>query len=58
MAKYNADQLKAMLAKGQAMKNANGEPSYPIADAEDLSNAIYAVGRGGGSHDAIRAHII
>lgn len=58
MAKYNADQLKAMLAKGQAMKNANGDPSYPIADEEDLHNAIHAVGRGGGSHDAIRAHII
>ena len=57
-AKYNADQMKSMLAKGQAMKNANGEPSYPIADEEDLHNAIHAVGRGGGSHDAIRAHII
>ena len=58
MAKYNADQLKAMLAKGQAMKNASGDPSYPIADEEDLHNAIHAVGRGGGSHDAIRQHII
>src|SRR5215472_1536376 len=58
MAKYNAGQLQAMAAKGQAMKNASGEPSYPIADADDLSNAIHAVGRGGSSHDAIRKHII
>ena len=57
-AKYSADQMKSMAAKGQAMKNATGEPSYPIADAEDLSNAIHAVGRGGSSHDAIRRHII
>ena len=32
--------------------------SYPIADSEDLDNAIHAVGRGGADHDAIRAHII
>jgi HK97 family phage prohead protease len=56
-AKYSADQLKAMLAKGHAMKNAKGAPSYPIADEEDLHNAIHAVGRGGASHDAIKAHI-
>lgn len=56
-AKYDADQMKAMLAKGHAMKNAKGKPSYPIADEEDLHNAIHAVGRGGASHDAIKAHI-
>src|SRR5512135_2941713 len=37
--------------------------SYPIRPAnlhgeQDLASAIRAVGRGGGSHDAIRAHII
>lgn len=57
-AKYNAAQLKQMLAKGEAFKNANGEPSYPIADVEDLANAIHAVGRGGADHNAIRAYII
>lgn len=57
-AKYTADQLRSMLAKGQAFKNANGEPSYPIGDAEDLGNAIHAVGRGGADHDAIRKYII
>lgn len=57
-AKYNADQLRTMLKNGQAMANANGDPSYPIADKQDLSNAIHAVGRGSGDHDKIRAYIV
>lgn len=52
--KYSADDRKAMAAKGHAMPDG----SYPIADAEDLDNAIRAVGRGGADHDSIRAHII
>lgn len=58
MAKYTADQLRSMLARGQAIRNQSGEPSYPIGDEEDLSNAIRAVGRGGADHDAVRRHII
>lgn len=57
-AKYSSDDKKSMLAKGQAMKNASGDPSYPIADVSDLKKAIHAVGRGGASHDAVRRHII
>jgi HK97 family phage prohead protease len=57
-AKYTADDKKDMLAKGQAMANDNGDPSYPIKDEEDLDNAIHAVGRGGADHDGIRKHII
>ncbi|NEA22575.1 hypothetical protein [Actinomadura bangladeshensis] len=57
-AKYDAAQLKVLLAKGQAMKNADGEPSYPIADEQDLRTAIRAVGRGGADHDKIRAYIV
>jgi hypothetical protein len=57
-AKYSADQLRSMLDKGQAIKNDDGDPSYPIGDAEDLGKAIKAVGRGGGSHDKIRAYIV
>ena len=57
-AKYSADELKALGAKGQAFKNANGDWSYPIGDAADLSNAVHAVGRGGADHDAIRKYII
>jgi hypothetical protein len=53
-AKYDADDLKRMAASGAAMEN----ESYPIEDREDLDRAIHAVGRGGSSHDAIRAHII
>lgn len=57
-AKYDADQLQTMLDKGEAIENESGDPSYPIADTEDLRNAIRAVGRGSGDHDKIRAYII
>lgn len=57
-AKYSADDMKDLMAKGHAMKNASGEPSYPIADLSDLKKAIRAVGRGKSGHDAIRAHIM
>lgn len=57
-AKYDAEQLRAMVKKGQAIRNDSGDPSYPIADRADLANAIRAVGRGGADHDRIRAHII
>lgn len=56
--KYDTDQMAQLLKDGHAMANPNGDPSYPIADAEDLGNAIKAVGRGSGDHDAIRAHIV
>lgn len=52
--KYSADDRKTMAGKGQAMPDG----SYPIADEEDLNNAIHAVGRGNADHDAIRAHVI
>lgn len=57
-AKYSADDMKDLLAKGHAMKNDSGEPSYPIADVADLKKAIKAVGRGNADHDAIRKHIM
>lgn len=53
-AKYNAADLKRMAASGAAMEN----ESYPIADKEDVEHAVNAVGRGGASHNAIRAHVI
>ena len=53
-AKYNAEQLRKMEGNGQAMPGGR----YPIGDLQDLSNAIRAVGRGGGSHNAIRVHIM
>lgn len=54
MAEFTADQRQAMASNGQAMSDG----SYPIPDAEHLGKAIQAVGRGSGSHDAIRKHII
>lgn len=56
--KYSADEMAAMLKAGKAMANPKGDPSYPIADEADLSNAIRAVGRGSGDHGAIKRHII
>jgi ATP-dependent protease ClpP protease subunit len=52
--KYDTGDRKRMAASGEAM----ADGSYPIADSEDLDNAIHAVGRGGADHDAIRRHII
>lgn len=51
--KYSSDDRKRM-----AGKEAMDDGSYPVADEEDLDNAIEAVGRGGADHDAIRRHII
>lgn len=53
-AKYDAEQIRRMIASGEAMPDG----SYPIADRADLGDAIRAVGRGNGSHDAIRRHIM
>ena len=58
MAKYSADQLRQMLARGQAMRNPSGDPSYPIGDDDDLAAAVHAVGRGGASANAIRRYIM
>jgi ATP-dependent Clp endopeptidase proteolytic subunit ClpP len=52
--KYKQADRDRMAKSGEAMDDG----SYPIADEEDLGNAIHAVGRGGADHDAIRRHII
>ena len=51
--KFTADERREAVANGHAMPGGG----YPINDTEDLENAIHAVGRGKGSHAAIRAHI-
>ena len=56
--KYTAAQQTAMLKKGHAIANANGDPSFPIEDIADVKKAIKAVGRAGADHDAVRLHII
>lgn len=57
-AKYSADDMRALGAKGHAMSTGDGEYDYPIDDAEDLGRAVKAVGRGGADHDKIRAYVI
>ena len=57
-AKYSAEDKRKLLAQGHAMRNADGEPDYPVHDEEDLGKAIHAVGRGGADHDKIRAYVI
>jgi ATP-dependent Clp endopeptidase proteolytic subunit ClpP len=52
--KYSQDDRDRMSKSGEAMDDG----SYPVADAEDLDNAVHAVGRGNADHDAIRQHII
>lgn len=54
MATFSAKQRRQLAASGAAMDDG----SYPIRNASDLDNAIHAIGRGSGSHDAIRRHII
>lgn len=56
-AKYSAEQLRKLYKQGKAMKGPNGNIDYPIADDEDLRNAIHAVGRGNSPHDEIRRYI-
>lgn len=51
---FTAQERKDAEAKGYAMPGGR----YPINDKKDLENAIHAVGRGKGSHAAIRAHIM
>ena len=60
MATPSADQLRKLKAQGKAMAPAKkgGKPRFYIRNAADLDNAIHAVGRGSGDHNAIRAYII
>lgn len=51
---FTAEQRRQASATGAAMPGGR----YPIESKEDLHNAIRAVGRGKGSHAAIRAHIM
>jgi hypothetical protein len=52
---FNAEQTRDMARSGAAMHDG----SYPIPDADHLTKAIRAVGRGtNNSHAAIRKHII
>ena len=50
---FTAEERRAAERSGAAMRGGR----YPIENKEDLHAAIHAVGRGKGSHAAIRAHI-
>ena len=52
-AAWNKDKRDKAAKRGIAM----ADGSYPIADKRDLEKAIRAVGRGKGSHAAIKRHI-
>lgn len=51
---FTADERKKAESSGAAMPGGR----YPIENTGDLHNAIRAVGRGKGSHAAIRSHIM
>lgn len=51
---FTAEQRRQLAANGKAMPGGR----YPIENGEDLSNAVHALGRGKGSHSAIKQHII
>lgn len=53
-AKYKQEDRDRMAKSGEAMPDG----SFPVADEEDLDNAIHAVGRSGNDHDDVRKHII
>ena len=44
-AKYDQHQIDQLGAKGEAFKHDDGSAGFPVADREDLENAIKAVGR-------------
>lgn len=50
---FTEEERRTMAKSGAAMPGGR----YPIANAGDLQNAIHAIGRGKGSHAAIKAHI-
>ena len=45
MATPDAATMRRLQAQGKALKNASGKPSYQVRNADDLDNAIMAVGR-------------
>jgi len=58
---YTSQQLQQLHSRGHAMppssQNASNNPRFPVANANDLSNAIRAVGRARPNTDAERAKV-
>jgi hypothetical protein len=57
MATPDAAKMRQLLKQGKALANAHGEPSFNIQNADDLANAILAVGRVRPNTDAARAKV-
>lgn len=57
MAQPDAETMRRLQAKGHALKNASGNPSFPIRNAADLDKAIQAVGRVKPATDEARARV-
>lgn len=55
--KYNADQLRKLLKQGKAL-DAGDRIAFPIADAEDVKNAVTALPLTKLSKSRVRAHIV
>jgi len=56
--KYTDAQVEALGKEGKAFKNPDGHYSFPIDDADDLENAIQALGRAPEAvRDAVKAYI-
>ena len=51
---WDAEKRKKAESSGAAMKGGR----YPIKDCSDVGKAVKALGRGKGSHSAIKAHIL
>jgi hypothetical protein len=45
MATPDAATMRRLQSQGKAVKNASGNPSFPVRNAADLDKAIQAVGR-------------
>lgn len=57
-AKYTDAQVEALGKESKAYKNPDGHYSFPVADTEDLKNAIQALGRAPDAvRDAVKAYI-
>lgn len=57
MATPDAATMRRLQSQGKAVKNASGNPSFPVRNAADLDKAIQAVGRVKPATDEARAKV-
>jgi len=57
MATPDAATMRKLQVQGKALKNASGDPSFQVRNADDLDNAIRAVGRVRPDTDEARARV-